>query len=161
MRISAVLPLAAALLFAGCESDDESPDGVWQLVAVGDESVPAEPESGVLVVDGSIEIEGDSLIWRETLVVGADSPEPDQTFETRAASAFERDGSLLISRPEAFDPIPDDMFVHCAIGGVYRVENGATQLRLIDVVQDGQCGTGIDPFMARERIYSRLGPAGW
>jgi len=165
MRISAtvlsrsIVPLLAGLLFAACEPDDESADGTWQLVSIGDDALPADPEAGVRILDGSLEIVGDSLIWRETVVLGATVPGTGQTLEGRVATAFERDGALLVSRPSIVT-IPDDTFQQCLTAGVYRMENGGVQLRQIGWVQDGECRAAVDPVVP-ERVYSRMPTIGW
>ena len=159
-RLTVALPMVGTLLFAGCDRDSESVEGTWHLVAVGDDALPAEDDV-MRIVDGSLEIDGDSLIWRESFVFTGSRPNGlDEPVELRVATAFEWDGALLISRPSIV-VIPDDTFQQCVAAGVYRLESGGIHLRQVGWVHEGECGrVPVDPVMPK-RTYSRTSNVGW
>ena len=149
MRLSAIALLTIVLpLTVAC---DEEPDGTYALVAPDDDELPA-VDDGVAITAGAVEIREDSLIWTETTVYGYRTTSPHE-IETRVATAYEVDGEVIRTLPEAH-VIPDDTFMQCAVGGVYRLDDGGETLRMIDMVTDGECRTGVDPVMP-DRVYRR------
>ena len=147
MRVSAVALLLVAAPFISACGDDE-PDGIYTLMTVDGEQLPA-VEDGFAITAGALEVREDSLIWTETFVFDYGTTSPHEV-EFRTASAYEVEGDVIRALPEAF-VIPDDTFMQCAEGGVYRRENGGTTLRMIDIAQDGEC-LPVDPDLP-VRVY--------
>ena len=143
------------LVLAACD-DHDAVGGTYVLVSIDGDHVPATILEGegyrYVVTDGSIQVTGDSLIRLERVRSEATTHSEWYDTDLRSSATYVIEGGVLrgipIELPQMFP------FNNCTTAGVYRIEDDADRLRMIDIAAAGSC-EGSEPLDRSERVYLR------